>query len=239
MLPQQATTTIETLREIPVNRPATAGADWRGVQHGRLVDEVLRQLTARGHEVWFHRFWAYRLGADLDASFVIESLGGLPHKVLSLSVSNAKRKQLRFYVGGYDQHWGGRYVTNAFYARNRYTYKFKLEEEIEEALDRWEQDLPRQDRRLARMRGEPVNPEQAVEFLLRALEQRELIKPTRVIRAVAEFRDSPVRSLYGLGRAFSDSIEDGTPVGQLDALYGFHQLITGPNEKIGEPVGTA
>lgn len=235
MLPMQATTLIETLREIPLHRPATAGADWRGVQHAQLVDEIQRQLVARGLEVDYQRFWVYRLGADLDASFVLQNLGG-PHNVLSLSVSNAKRKQLRFYVGTYDPQWSGRFVTETFYARNRYTYKFDLAAEVEEALDKAEQGFKRQYARLDRLRAAPVSFDTAFTILARSGDTH-LINRSKIYEAVQQFRDQPVRSLYGLAAAFSLAIEPGTPVGQLDALAAFYQLLIACPTP--EPVGAA
>lgn len=233
MLPPTANDTFEKLRNIPLVRPANAGSDWQGVQHAQLIDALRTAARKRRWSPGPLRAHISRLGADLEASFTMTHGDvGPTIPAIGLAVSNAKRKQLRFYVGASILDGRAGIVTDAFPAGKRYTIGFVLQDEVEAALDRWEAFNDRRGDKYRRLQARKVSVEEALSFLAIAKNQQ-ILPDSRRFDILDKFNQGGSGNAWGLLLAHAEVMAGTTPAGILDHLHGFYSLLAAP---VGEPV---
>lgn len=150
MITLSPTHTLHQLNKIKVTRPPGAGEDWQGVKHADLIHSIIHALVPAGYSVDLHdphEVVLGRNGADMLASIRVGGMGGR-WDCLGIAASNARRKSLHLYVGGYRntvplciRRFGGQVRFPSW----TYDKNFRLTDVAEEMVTIWEKEIEQLD----------------------------------------------------------------------------------------------
>jgi hypothetical protein len=226
--PKSARDTLAVLRKVPVVAPESAGNDWQGVQHGELLDTLLQIADRRGLKPNTPAAHLSRAGADLAAGVTFGAPrrnGWLP--AIGLKVSNAKRQQLRFYVGGYVPERAAAFAWDSFLSPKRYVTGMDLAGSLEESLDCWEELSRGRSLAVDNLRQTRLTPVESNHLLLEAGRMK-LMPGSRVFRVDETYRAAGSRTAWELVLAFGQVAAMNPPDEQLDQVLGFWRLAAAP-----------
>lgn len=204
-----ANTTLEDLRKVETVRPATAGSRWVGIQHGDLADAIRDEVAVRGWEVTEE---AYAVGgkdgADLAGALGIKIKGwdgGSAFEGMGMSLgflhSNARRRALRLTVGARIACCNNGMCTGEVIMRRQHDRSVNLIDDIEQAVDLFEQHAKALPNAITNMRETEVTPEQASEVLM-AAGRNKLVGWATIGRVDEEYRN-PTYAEHGKDTAWA------------------------------------
>lgn len=233
----------EELLNTPVVRPPRAGSDWQGVNHGVLINAIIKTMENCGHPQANKspRFFLARDGADLAATIYFNGIVGGWHGLtgsLGIVASNSRRLGLRLYAGVVTRD-GVPIVTDSFGGmdqKNRphwqYTIDFNPAMIVLDAIDWWRQKV-REGQTTARdLRGSAIPHDEDGRYLitqvggilpwsrvgiaLRAWDERKLLS--------GEKMDS---TKWGIYRLFTELVTKSPPTSQMNQLIAIKDCLLG------------
>tara|TARA_R110000751_G_scaffold152635_7_gene257809 strand:+ start:1889 stop:2623 length:735 start_codon:yes stop_codon:yes gene_type:complete len=165
--------TIDDLRAIVPTTPLGAGARWRPIQHGELVDTIRDEVAVRGWEITNQMFSLGRDGADMAGALGIKIKGwdgAAAFEGMELGLgfihSNARRKALTLTVGASVACCLNGMCTGEMVLSRPHDRTVNLIEEVELAVDGFRDHADRLPGAVAAMRETEVSPALASDILM-------------------------------------------------------------------------
>lgn len=141
-----STATTAHIRAAKVEEPPNAGKLWKGVPHIQLCARLMDMFNFHKWGPTEFRAHLSRDEADLVCSWLFTDLGPRQNNrvlpSLGLVTSNARRKALTFFVGVCDVKNEAALISTDFQG-GRYTQNFDLAEEVDKAVKKFLEELPR------------------------------------------------------------------------------------------------
>ena len=225
-------TTLADLRRIPLKRPDKAGRWWRGIQHGELVDTILREFCERGWEATDWKFSVGGDGANLAAAFDLTMPNLQPPEgtgfSLGLLTDNRCERALRLFAGANVTVCSNGLATGEIVLRHRHTINFRLREEIKTAMDEYLEASKGVGQIIDRLKSWQLAQVEYEHLLLEA-GRRKLMPWSRLAHVDREFQNPNhgfgSETSWDLLNAFTHVVKRNPPGRQLEQINGFRSML--------------
>lgn len=224
---------LDTLHQIPVERPERAGRVWQGIQHGELVDAVLDETSLRGWRVTDMRFALGNSPSELAAAFELHIPGIEPPPGQSFSLglltSNAMKRRLKMVVGSNVFVCNNGVATGEIVMLKRHTTRLDLFGEVERSLDEYAIKAAAIPLMVEGLRQRDLSPLEQEHVLMEA--GRLGLMPWSRIGQVDEEYRHPRFAEHGIGtawsllQAFTWVVKKDPPLRQMDEMNAFRRLL--------------
>ncbi len=225
----------EQLREIDIIRPEAAGAVWRGVQHGELVDTIDRQLQEHNVEITRESWVVSGANQECLAGSMGLRIPGLdaPEGAefsLGLQHGNNLQQALKFAVGLKIFVCSNGMVTGDFVVRRRHTLRFDLDEVVGHGLDRYLSGIDQVGRDVDEMQSREYWGDEEVNRVLMQAGREGLMPWSRIGQVDQEFRHPTFNqhnqwTAWGLYNAFTFVAQKSPAHKQIDMMGRFRTMV--------------
>lgn len=229
--------TIEELRAVVPTTPPGAGARWRPIQHGELVDTIRDEVAVRGWEITNEKFSLGRDGADMAGALGIKIKGwdgGAAFEGMEMGLgfihSNARRKALTLTVGASVACCLNGMCTGEMVLHRPHDRSVNLIDEIEQAVDGFNQHALTLPGAVAAMRETEVSPALASDILME-VGRKGMVGWAAVGRVDKEYRNPTFAehgkdTAWALLNAFTYAARPNiNPVRQMPVYNEFREMI--------------
>lgn len=228
-----ANATLAQVQQVKLERPKHAKSFWQGIEHKVLIDAVEDECRTRGWKIEGCQFSLSPDKHDLAGAFRL-NVGDvkLPEGQgleLGFLTSNAMRRRLKLVVGTRVFVCNNGMVSGDLVLCNKHTSGFDLFGALEGAMDLYHEralELPKKIRALQQRELAPVE----VEHLLVETGRQEIMPWSRIGQVDEEYRnptfgDHAVKTSWGLLNAFTHIVKKCPPLGQMDQINSFRELL--------------
>lgn len=233
--------TLDEIAKVEPQPAKGAGKRWRPVPHIDLVHAVKDEVKARGWRVakelyaWGNTRKAGNKGSELCGALMFEHVDGLPglpgmQFALGFLNNNARRRALKLSVGAHVLCCQNGMCTGEILLRKAHDHSVDIYEEIELALDRYQQSASGIPKMVAGLRNRVLTPAEADHAILEA-GRTELVPWATCGWVDKEYRN-PTFAEHGKGtswallNAFTYAARlTVNPVHQMDVYNRFRRLL--------------
>lgn len=228
-----ANTKLEDLHHIALRRPEKAGVRWQGIPHGVLANAVVDAVTDRGWKVKETKFsvspneteMAGALDLEIDDVQIPDGMS----LSLGLLTSNAMKRSLIMVAGANVACCLNGMATGQIVLRRKHTIGFNLENEINDSLNEYRQQVVGINRMVADLKETELPQKEADRVLMEAGRQR-LMPWSRIGKVDAEYRNPTFAehgqgTSYALLQAFTYHVKKNSPLTQMTSMNRFRGLL--------------
>jgi hypothetical protein len=232
-----ANATIAQLQDIPLNRPSKAGARWKGVQHGDMVNALVTEFHKREWEVLSSQFALDGPKEDKTADMVGAFDLRLPNMdapegqefSLGIMTSNGMRRATKYFVGTKVMVCNNGCSVGEIILHRKHTLNFNLEDAIRPALNEYVIAASKAKDLVAQLRHRDLGQAESDHLLLEA-GRRQMLPWSRIGAVDAEYRN-PQHSEHGantswaLLNAFTEVVKRSPVHAQMPAMDKFRDIL--------------
>tara|TARA_R110002020_G_scaffold115383_1_gene265294 strand:- start:2258 stop:3016 length:759 start_codon:yes stop_codon:yes gene_type:complete len=228
-----ANTKLEDLHHIPLRRPEKAGLRWQGIPHGALAKSLIAAIEKRGWEVKDTKFSVSpnetEMAGALDLKINDVKLPEGMSLSLGILTSNAMKRSLIMVAGANVACCLNGMATGQIVMRRKHTIGFNLENEIQDSLDNYRQQVSWTNQVVADLRETELPQGRADRVLMEAGRQR-LMPWSRIGKVDKEYRN-PTFAEHGKGtswallQAFTYHVKKNSPLTQMTSMNRFRGLL--------------
>mgnify|MGYP001365165762 CR=1 FL=1 len=224
------------LQKVSLHRPDKAGTTWKGIAHAKLVAAFLDYVAQKDYEIRGLRYYLSRNDTDIAFScniiepekrtvpFFIEGKRFTMHPAFGFIASNSRRHRLTFYSGWSDPAGRAAFV-GAKKVGPRYTTHAEGKEELQAALERWDDMMSDSLEIMNSLRTMRLSNRKIDFILIEAANER--LSPwgrmARVLQKIQSYEG--IITGWDLVMEFSKTVIMNPPIKQMNQLLGFAELI--------------
>ena len=226
-------TTENELQQVKLIRPENAGARWRGIRHGELLDHFHDQADDRGWKMSDMQCSLSEDKYDLVGAFNL-SIANLPvpeGRSLSMGfmTSNNRKKTLRLFVGARIQICNNGMATGEVVMNKKHTTGADWKTLMTASFDAYYHGAKHVESTVVELQQTELTPEKSESILMHAGRDGIVGWPT-IGKIDTEYRNPTYaehseKTGWGMMNAFTHIIKSVTPARQLIAMNEFRQLL--------------